>query len=443
MDSIRRLLKDLSLKYTFILYMLVFLLLATFLSSLTLSILETAQDAIFFKYYDAAAYRTSVGTVGTSISTHSVRANIVLVDGNFSDTYSPVDRVFDQVLQALTIIAIPTIFLCCTVAASLLFYRHKMRRPVEILADASRRIAAADLDFTIHYDSKDEMGRLCASFEQMRRSLFGGNRELWRTLEERKRLNAAFAHDLRTPLTVLRGYADLLSKYVPQGRISQEKLLDTVSTLSRQVARLESYAASMTALQKLEDIVPSPAPVEASALLRELEETARVLCKSYSLRYSLESGLTGTVSVDLEVVLQVYENLLSNAARFAREQITILCTRDGDRLLLDVMDDGPGFSEKDLLFATRPYYGSEKNGEEGHFGLGLNICKILCEHHGGSLTLGNHLQGGAHIAAAFAIHPPSSPFSFGRSGPPRPAPSPGRPIKAAAQNRQEIFPPKK
>ena len=290
--------------------------------------------------------------------------------------------------------------------AGALFYRWKLKEPIALLLEGARRIQTHDLDFTIPAVSADELGQTCAAFEDMRLELLKTNRELWRQTEERKRLNAAFAHDLRTPLTVLRGYADLLSKYVPQGRISQEKLLDTVSTLSRQVARLESYAASMTALQKLEDIVPSPAPVEASALLRELEETARVLCKSYSLRYSLESGLTGTVSVDLEVVLQVYENLLSNAARFAREQITILCTRDGDRLLLDVMDDGPGFSEKDLLFATRPYYGSEKNGEEGHFGLGLNICKILCEHHGGSLTLGNHLQGGAHIAAAFAIQNP-------------------------------------
>lgn len=61
------------------------------------------------------------------------------------------------------------------------------------------------------------MGALCASFEEMRRALWENNRVMWRQMEERKRLNAAFAHDLRTPLTVLRGYAGMLLHDLSEG----------------------------------------------------------------------------------------------------------------------------------------------------------------------------------------------------------------------------------
>ncbi len=67
---------------------------------------------------------------------------------------------------------------------------------------------------------------LCMAFDEMRQTLYENNREMWRSLEERKRLNSAFSHDLRTPLTVLRGYTDFLEKYIPSGKVSEQKLLE-------------------------------------------------------------------------------------------------------------------------------------------------------------------------------------------------------------------------
>ena len=90
---------------------------------------------------------------------------------------------------------------CLYYAAALLFYKNKLKKPIDILNGASKKIANNNLDFKIQYDSKDEMGQLCSSFEKMRISLSENNSRMWRSMEERKRLNAAFAHDLRTPLT--------------------------------------------------------------------------------------------------------------------------------------------------------------------------------------------------------------------------------------------------
>lgn len=106
------------------------------------------------------------------------------------------------------------------------------------------------------------MGRLCRAFDSMRRQLIANNQKMWDMMEEQKRINAAFAHDLRTPLTVLRGYADLLSKYIPEGKISEEKLLSTVKLMSDHIGRLEIYSNTMKQINSLDELAVRKRPVE-------------------------------------------------------------------------------------------------------------------------------------------------------------------------------------
>jgi len=107
--------------------------------------------------------------------------------------------------------------------SGVIFYERELKRPFSILRKASERISENDLDFEIWYEKKNELGQLCSDFEGMRSALYESNREMWRSLEERKRLNSAFSHDLRTPLTVLRGYTDYLGKYVPEAKSARKK----------------------------------------------------------------------------------------------------------------------------------------------------------------------------------------------------------------------------
>ncbi len=80
---------------------------------------------------------------------------------------------------------------------------------------AFEQIAADNLDFSVQYDAEDELGTLCKSFERMKNELLNNYKRIWRMTEERRKLNAAFAHDLRIPLTVLQGYTDFLEEYIP------------------------------------------------------------------------------------------------------------------------------------------------------------------------------------------------------------------------------------
>lgn len=163
-------------------------------------------------------------------------------------------------------------------AAGALFYRWKLAEPIALLREGTRRIQAHDLDFTIPPVSDDELGQTCAAFEQMRRELLKTNRELWRQAEERQRLNAAFAHDLRNPVTVLKGTVKLLRR-----GSADEQMLERMDVYTR---RIEQYVETMSSIQRLEQMPVQCRPVSLPQLGRELEETARLLAPALNLSCS-------------------------------------------------------------------------------------------------------------------------------------------------------------
>jgi signal transduction histidine kinase len=225
-------------------------------------------------------------------------------------------------------------------------------------------------------------------------------------MDERKRLNAAFAHDLRTPLTVLRGYTDFLVKYLPQNKISRDKQMLTVQTMSEHIDRLENYVTSMNTLQKLEDVMVYPQKVEMEDFVVRLQESAQILGRAKGVKVSfLNNAKEAYPAIDAEIVMQVYENLVSNGVRFAQKKLTISFEAKQDYFMISVMDDGRGFEKNEIKKATDPFYTGKigkTEKEENHFGLGLHICRILCEKHGGSLIIKNDSSGGGLVAAKFS-----------------------------------------
>lgn len=251
------------------------------------------------------------------------------------------------------------------------------------------------------YNSGDEMGRLCDAFENMRAALEANNAEMWRQMDERKRLNAAFSHDLRTPLTVLKGRTEMLKTSVAEGLFTREELTDELEILNANITRLENYVEAMSRLQRLEDIPIRRSSTVFSEILPGLKDTAEILLGEKCAFYAEPQGKT--LFLDMETASLVYENLLSNARRFAKERVEITVSLAKGQLLFTVSDDGPGFSAEALKKATEPFYRGEKKSGGLHMGLGLNICKILCRRHGGDITVANGTQGGALLTASFDV----------------------------------------
>lgn len=343
------------------------------------------------------------------------------------------------------------------------FYRRHIGGPLSVLEAAADRIARQDLDFQIGAVRGRELGRLGAAMEGMRSSLLATQRELWRTAEDRRRLNAAFAHDLRTPVTVLKGTLEMARMKADRAG-SGEDVRKTLDTLSGQADRLESYAQLMSRVTKLEDREVMRSACAPSDVVRVLERQAAGYvatrgngCK---LLFSLGGGMRAAgaddggaaapdaggaaapdaghaagpclehaavpdaghaaepcpelLSIDMQLVEEVLGNLLGNACDHARSKVAVsvdllqpeqgslaVGARGDVRLELVVTDDGRGFTAEALHHGCDPFYSEAKSAE--HFGLGLNIARTLARLHGGAVELGNLEGGGACVTATFAV----------------------------------------
>ncbi|MBP1535892.1 MAG: HAMP domain-containing histidine kinase [Ruminococcus sp.] len=319
---------------------------------------------------------------------------VVYTDHN-GDSVQPYDRKRQAtywIISNTQMLLIPLWVIFCIVLTGAIFYNRELKNPINILLDASRKIADNQLDFKVEYKKQNEFGMLCTTFDEMRLALYESNQEMWRSLEERKRLNSAIAHDLRTPLTVLKGYADFLEKYIPDGKVSEEKLLSVLSMMNGQISRLEHYTKKMNAVQKLEDIVPNNRDISSVELVAMLTETGTLICgKQFRINSTPDDIM---ISIDTELVMQVYENLISNAVRYAEKSIESECNISENMLTISVLDDGKGFTDEALINAAQPFFRDDKEPDKLHFGLGLYICRIICEKCGGTLTVENHENGG-------------------------------------------------
>ena len=226
-----------------------------------------------------------------------------------------------------------------------LFYRWKLKEPIRILLEGTRRIQTHNLDFTLPVPSTDELGQICAAFENMRLELLKTNRELWQQAEERKRLNAAFAHDLRNPVTVLKGSLKLLRKGT-----ADEQVIDRLESYT---LRIEQYVEAMSCIQRIEQMPVRIGEVTVSVLRTELAETARLFAPVLNIDVAVPD--IGTLRIDHGIFLNVAENLIGNAARFAQKKLEIVLVLEHDCLLLSVADDGPGFPVELLKSGPKPF----------------------------------------------------------------------------------------
>lgn len=368
------------------------LLIAAFGSHFTSALARGKADEIQSRYI-TATYDTTQGDVQYSYD----------FDFHYED-YTAEDMRLYRLFRFIENYAALFWYSVCIASAAIVFYMTKLKKPLRILQNASQRISENELDFTVEYPGNDEMAALCGAFETMRSALEENNDKMLRMLDERKQLNDAYTHDLRTPIAVLKGYADMLVKYLPTGKFSESEVIETVQTMSSHVERLEQFADSMNTVQKLEDVEIQKEKVPTGEFLSHLRETADFLCQSKNLACEFESQITATtILIDSSAVTQVFENLLGNALRFAKSKITIVCQTDENVFSVSVADDGKGFSDKELITASKPYYSGQAEKEHFHFGLGLHICRTLCKKHGGTLHLENTPQHGAEVTAAFSI----------------------------------------
>ncbi|HBG4018904.1 TPA: sensor histidine kinase [Clostridioides difficile] len=378
---------NMSLKKAFFVLTLSSLIIASILTTFAYILLNNLYNSIQDKYL-----KTPINT------------GIITIVQNNVNQFSDYDKTLLNIINILQLVLPLIFFIGLLLLADIIFYKVKLKTPIEILNKGAMEISNNNLDFCLEYNNNDELGNLCNAFEKMRSELNKNNIKMWTMINDRKQLNAAFSHDLRNPLTVLKGYSNYLTKYIPTGKLSDEKILSTTQLMSEHINRIEYYVENMSNAQRLEDLVVSKSMSNINKFIENLDENISIIAKQEGKSFTLKSQINNiNLFFDENIILRVVENIISNAFRYARNNVSILIYLEQELLTFVIEDDGIGFSKESLKLALRPFYRDKTlNDSNAHFGMGLYISKILCEKHGGSISIENNSTNSAKITAKFS-----------------------------------------
>lgn len=239
-------------------------------------------------------------------------------------------------------------------------------------------------------------------FDHMKEELAQNNQKMWRMVEDEQVLRSAIAHDLRTPLTVLKGYQEMMMEFIPEEKLDREALLDMLKESMGQVERLERFLDRMRAFSALEREPISCMDTTAAEIAEQIEKTGEMLAAASGKQFEIFAGGEGEkLTLDRDLILEVAENLITNALRYAASKVSVVVCREADRLVLEVKDDGTGFtiSEEE---AKQAFTSANPRDDLKHFGLGMYISEVFCKKHGGHLEVENQ-RDGACVRAYFRL----------------------------------------
>lgn len=322
-------------------------------------------------------------------------------DYNSPEGLSP-GRKFVYYASGAAMVIVPVLLsLTGVLMCGFMFYEEKLKTPIEELFSATEKISDQDLDFTVEYRSRDELGALCESFEQMRAALLENNERMWHMLAERRRLQASVAHDLRNPIAIIKAHAEYLKINAEKNKLSAEKTLSISGNITDAAERLENYTESIRTLNHLEDLEVEREKIEFSELFENIRADFAAIARSEDRQSNIDIsfenhvGKQQTLNIDKQALCRIIENLIGNALRFAESEIRVDFSYKNGILTALISDDGCGFSNKVLRSGDR-FFVTDKS-DSTHSGLGLTICRILARKHGGGLEIGNNSNGGAFV----------------------------------------------
>ena len=221
------------------------------------------------------------------------------------------------------------------------------------------------------------------SMQTMGRELTDSLQSQWRMEQQRAEQIAALTHDLKTPLSIIQGNADLLA----EDALSADQQTQ-VEAILRGTDRAQQYLAA------LRTACAPPATREtfpSHTLVSGLAETARALCAPAGVQLILNEQWQGTLCAAQCDLLRAAENLLDNAVRYTPRggTVTLLVTKEKQDFILRVTDTGPGFTPEALAKAGEMLYTDAARSDAAHQGLGLYFARKVAQSHGGVLVLSN------------------------------------------------------
>jgi len=263
--------------------------------------------------------------------------------------------------------------------------------PICKLEEAAKNIKEGNLDFTIEADSKDEMGRLCQNFEDMRQRLKESAEEKLEAEKQNRILISNISHDLHTPITAIKGYVEGILDGVAD---TPEKVDKYMRTIYNKAIDMDRLINELTLYAKIDTnrIPYNFKRINAGEYFSDcIEEIGLELeAEHIGLSYFNYAGDEVEIIADPEQLKRVIDNIIGNSVKYMDKEhglINIRIKDVGDFIQIEIEDNGKGIGQKDLPFIFDRFYRTDasRNSATGGSGIGLSIVKKIIEDHGGKI----------------------------------------------------------
>lgn len=287
------------------------------------------------------------------------------------------------------------------------FVSRSIIRPIENLKTAALQIKDGDLSQRLVATGKGEIGELSAAFEAMRIRLKYSIDQSLQYEENRKMLLSHISHDLKTPISAIKGYVEGIMDGIANTDEKRERYMQTIYRKAEDMDQLIDELFLFSKLD-LQTVAFDFKTIDISRYLEHfLEEQRFDLEKSgVTLHYAAAAKQPIMIAADPDKLSRVLTNILNNCVKYMGQQadggekrIDVSMQTEERNVVIELEDSGPGIEEEDLPYIFDRFYRAEqsRNSETGGSGLGLAIVKQIIEGHGGVVWAENAIHGGARF----------------------------------------------
>lgn len=290
-----------------------------------------------------------------------------------------------------TLILLSMLFCMLFVFGFYTYIYYKVIKPFNKLEKFAGNVAAGDFDFPLEVDRNNTFGAFSWAFDFMRTELKHAKESEQEAVQAKKTLVATISHDIKTPVSSIRAYAEALTSNMANTPERKEKYLKVIINKADEVARLTDDLF-LHAISDMEKLSIEPGTYQAPALTQEILEP---FFAQYGDKIQLKSEIPNvSVSTDKRRISQVFENIITNASKYAEDsEIDLAFHVENDFLICSIEDFGGGIPAEDLPFIFDKFYRGKNSKDKKGSGLGLYIVKYVMEKTGGYVELQNTEKG--------------------------------------------------
>lgn len=331
---------------------------------------------------------------------------LLIVNEDYTASAASSTTALSNVLAGKTGLIMLIVILLFAVSITILSFitSKTILRPIQKIAQGADEIAKGNLDYNIDYESTNELGQTVDSFNAMRLRLKESIESRSRTEQTKQEMTAGLAHDLRTPLTSIKGYVEGLKDGIANTPEKQQRYLQTIYDSTIQMEKMLDELLTLSKLE-LNKTANNLSIVNVNEFISDAKNELTEYLEQQNFLFEVENNCSAEaeIEIDTDAFQRVFLNIISNAVKYKRQnvkgKVVLTATEYEKVVIMEFADNGIGVAKENLgkifdaMYRTDPARSKVSQGS----GLGLAVCKQIVEQCGGLIWARSHEDSGLSI----------------------------------------------